>query len=46
MHESARWLFIRGKHDRATSVVRKMAAVNKKEVPEELMAQTCDKVNL
>lgn len=37
MHESPRWLFTRGKFERAEKIICKMAAVNQTEVPEELL---------
>ena len=44
MHESPRWLFTRGKHERARIRVCKIAAVNRTEVPEDLLAQSSEKV--
>ena len=37
MDESARWLITRGKFKRAEKIIRKMAAVNQTEVPEDLL---------
>jgi len=40
LDESPRWLMSRGQHDRATRILRKIARVNKREMPDDLRLQT------
>ncbi|OCT75453.1 solute carrier family 22 member 13 [Xenopus laevis] len=37
--ESARWLFIKGKNEKAVKLLKKAASMNKKKIPEDLLMQ-------
>ncbi|OCT73833.1 solute carrier family 22 member 13 [Xenopus laevis] len=37
--ESARWLFIKGKKEKAVKLLKKAASINKKKIPEDLLIQ-------